>query len=222
VWDAGIDKQLMASRRSRTEHQGEVRQSILACSRLFRSLHSLLRLNTARTASQPGADAIFPRKSLRKGARLTIATALPGFLRIDHIGVAVVPGDLEAQVLLYKTLGFAEIHREDIAGPDQVREVFLQPRDGNPAVQLLEPLHASSPVARYIEKNSGRGGMVHLAFRVADIHAAFRAMQADGFAILDAAPRSGSRGTQVFFVHPKTTHRTSLGFLLEVVQHSQD
>jgi methylmalonyl-CoA/ethylmalonyl-CoA epimerase len=43
-------------------------------------------------------------------------------------------------------------------------------------------------------------------------------MKAEGFRIVDAAPRHGSRGTMVFFVHPKTTAETALGYLMEVVQ----
>jgi methylmalonyl-CoA/ethylmalonyl-CoA epimerase len=149
----------------------------------------------------------------------TLGSEFPEILSIDHIGVAVLPGELEAQVLLYRTLGFAEIHREDMAATDQVREVLLRAPGGGAAIQLLEPLHTSSPISRFIERNGGRGGVAHLAFRVTDIQAAFESMQAQEFKIVDAAPRSGSRGTQVFFVHPKTTQQTSLGFLLEIVQH---
>jgi methylmalonyl-CoA/ethylmalonyl-CoA epimerase len=149
----------------------------------------------------------------------TLGSEFRGVLCVDHIGIAVRPGELEAQVLLYRTLGFAEMHRDDIAAPDQVREVLLQPPGPGSAIQLLEPLHTSSPISRFIERNGGRGGVAHLAFRVTDIQAAFESMQANGFIMVDAAPRSGSRGTQVFFVHPKTTQQTSLGFLLEIVQH---
>jgi methylmalonyl-CoA/ethylmalonyl-CoA epimerase len=149
----------------------------------------------------------------------TLGTELPGVLCVDHIGIAVRPGELEAQVLLYRTLGFAEIHREDMAAPDQAREVLLRPPGGGTAIQLLEPLHISSPIARFIQKNGGRGGVAHVAFQVSDIQAAFHSMQANGFIMVDATPRCGSRGTQVFFVHPKTTQQTSLGFLLEIVQH---
>lgn len=139
--------------------------------------------------------------------------AVPGFLCVDHVAIAVKAGDLEAQAAAYQRLGFAEIHREDVGGTDQVREVLLRVGDGPNLIQLLEPLAAESPVQKVIDRNGGRGGFAHLALRVADIQAAFRHMQASGFQIIDAAPRKGSRGTTVFFVHPK-----SLGFLLEVVQ----
>jgi methylmalonyl-CoA/ethylmalonyl-CoA epimerase len=110
------------------------------------------------------------------------------------------------------------VHREDVLGSDQVREVLLQVGEGPNLVQLIEPLSPESPVARQIEKNGGRGGLAHLALRVADIQATFDYMQAHGFRIIDKAPRKGSRGTTVFFVHPKTTAAAAFGYILEVVQ----
>jgi methylmalonyl-CoA/ethylmalonyl-CoA epimerase len=144
---------------------------------------------------------------------------VPGFLFIDHVGVAVRPGELEMQVSAYQALGFREVHREDVLGHDQVREVLLQVGDGPNMVQLLEPLSAESPVAKQIEKNGGRGGLAHVALRVADIQQAFDYMTQNGFHVIDGAPRKGSRGTTVFFVHPKTTDAAAFGYLIEVVQN---
>jgi methylmalonyl-CoA/ethylmalonyl-CoA epimerase len=145
-------------------------------------------------------------------------TSLPGFLFFDHVAVAVKQGELEAHVAAYKLLGFTEIHREDVLGKDQVREVLLKVGPGPNLLQLLEPLSAESPVAKQLEKNGGRGGFAHIALRVTNIQAAFDYMKANGFKVLDAAPRKGSRGTTVFFVHPKTTHNVAFGYLIEVVQ----
>jgi len=125
----------------------------------------------------------------------------------------VKQGELEQQVAAYKTLGFCEVHREDMLGSDQVREILLRIGDGPNLVQLLEPLSPESPVAKQLEKNGGRGGFAHLALRVIDIQKAFDYMKDKGFNIIDPAPRNGSRGTKVFFVHPK-----AFGYLLEVVQ----
>jgi methylmalonyl-CoA/ethylmalonyl-CoA epimerase len=143
---------------------------------------------------------------------------VPGFLFFDHVAISVKPGELEAHVRAYRALGFRELHREDVLGTDQVREVLLQVGDGPNLVQLLEPLTPESPVAKQLEKNGGRGGLAHVALRVADIRKAFDAMKANGFKVIDAAPRPGSRGTTVFFVHPKTTEAAAFGYLLEVVQ----
>lgn len=143
---------------------------------------------------------------------------IPGFLFFDHVAISVKPGELEAHVNAYRTLGFAEVHREDVLGGDQVREVLLQVGDGPNLVQLLEPLKPESPVAKQIEKNGGRGGLAHIALRVNDIGKAYDYMKTNGFKLIDAAPRKGSRGTTVFFVHPKTTEAAAFGYLLEVVQ----
>jgi methylmalonyl-CoA/ethylmalonyl-CoA epimerase len=144
-----------------------------------------------------------------------------GFLFFDHVAVAVRPGELETHVKAYQALGFQEVHREDVLGTDQVREVLLQVGDGPNLVQLLEPLSPESPVAKQIEKNGGRGGLAHIALRVSDIHQAFDHMMQNGFHIIDKAPRKGSRGTTVFFVHPKTTDTAAFGYLIEVVEEGR-
>jgi len=144
-----------------------------------------------------------------------------GFLFFDHVAVAVRPGELETHVRAYQALGFQEVHREDVLGRDQVREVLLRVGDGPNLVQLLEPLSADSPVAKQIEKNGGRGGLAHIALRVSNIQEAFDHMKQSGFHIIDSAPRKGSRGTTVFFVHPKTTDAAAFGYLIEVVEEGR-
>jgi len=143
---------------------------------------------------------------------------LPGFLFVDHVAIAVKQGELDAQVKAYQLLGFREIHREEVLGGDQVRESLLQIGNGPNLIQLLEPLTPESPVQKLIDKNGGRGGMAHVAFRVANAQAAFDHMKANGFILIDKAPRKGSRGTTVFFVHPKSRQDTPFGVLFEIVE----
>lgn len=141
-----------------------------------------------------------------------------GFLYFDHVAIAVQRGELDAQVKAYELLGFKEIHREDVLGTDLVREALLQIGAGPNLIQLLEPLSADSPVQKLIERNGGRGGFAHIAFRVRNAQAAFDHMKANGFQIIDKAPRKGSRGTTVFFVHPKSRAESPFGYLIEVVE----
>ena len=143
---------------------------------------------------------------------------IPGFLFFDHVAVAVPQGELDAQVKAYELLGFREIHREDVRGSDQVREALLQVGAGPNLIQLLEPLAAESPVQKLIDKNGGRGGLAHVAFRVRDAQAAFEYMRNNGFQIIDQSPRKGSRGTTVFFVHPKSRVENPFGYLIEIVE----
>jgi methylmalonyl-CoA/ethylmalonyl-CoA epimerase len=143
---------------------------------------------------------------------------LPGIVCIHHVAVSVPAGTLQAQVAAYQALGFDVVHREEVLGPDQVREVLLKPPAGESLIQLLEPLSAASPVQKAIDANGGRGGLAHIAYRVRDIHAAFEHMRRQGYRILDPAPRPGSRGTTIFFVHPKSREAVTLGYLMEIVQ----
>ncbi len=146
---------------------------------------------------------------------------VPGFLFVDHVAIAVPQGSLDAQVGAYEMLGFRVLHREDVHGTDQVREVLLQIGGGPNLIQLLEPLTADSPVQKLIEKTGGRGGFAHVAFRVRNAQAAFEYLKEKGFNIIDKAPRSGSRGTTVFFLHPKSRNDAPFGFLIEVVEEPE-
>jgi methylmalonyl-CoA/ethylmalonyl-CoA epimerase len=56
---------------------------------------------------------------------------------------------------------------------------------------------------------------------VKDIQKAYDAMKRDGFQLIDSAPRRGSRGTTVFFVHPKSRSQDPFEILIEVVEDSQ-
>ncbi len=179
-------------------------------------------------ASPVPVPAALPPRAVRLGLVLPSSldipsldpARVPGWLGLDHVAIAVPAGALEAHVAAWRSLGFSERHREEVGGADQVREVLLAPGgDGLGAVQLLEPLADTSPVARQIAQSGGRGGLVHVAFRVRDAQAAFEALRSQGQRIIDAAPRPGSRGTTVFFVHPKPAEAAAgLGCLVEIVQ----
>ena len=79
-------------------------------------------------------------------------------------------------------------------------------------VQLLTPTTETSPVAKYLA-NKGEG-LHHIGYRVDDCAAALESVKASGGRVIDEAPRPGSRGTTVAFIHPKT----SFGTLIELVQ----
>ena len=142
----------------------------------------------------------------------------PGFLFVDHIAIAVCAGDLESQVRMYQQIGFRELHREEIGGRDQIREVLLQIGESPNLIQLVEPMSAGSPVQKQLDRNGGRGGLAHVGFRVKNAQVAFDFFKAKNFRIIDEAPRPGSRGTTVFFLHPKSHEDTSFGLLYEIVE----
>lgn len=154
----------------------------------------------------------------QKSAAHGMLDGVPGIMFVDHVAIAVRRGELEGQVSAYEMLGFREVHREEVLGSDQVREALLQIGNGPNLIQLLEPLNAESPVQKMMDKSGGRGGLAHVAFRVKNAERAFAAMREQGFRLIDSAPRRGSRGTTVFFVHPKSREDFPFGVLLEIVE----
>lgn len=146
---------------------------------------------------------------------------IPGFLFVDHVAIAVPRGTLDEHVAAYGLMGFREVHREVAEGSDAVREALLQIGESPNLIQLIEPLSDDSPVQKAMDRNGGKGGLNHVAFRVKDIQAAFDDLKQKGFRILDAAPRPGSRGTTIFFLHPKGLEQTPLNVLIEVVEEPE-
>ena len=127
---------------------------------------------------------------------------------IDHIAIAVK--DLEAAIDYYKRAFGAEVDHREIVESDGVEEALLKVAESY--IQLLTPTRPDSPVAKAIEKRGE--GLHHIGYRVADCGAALNAMLAAGASAIDKAPRPGSRGTTVAFIHPKG----SFGTLIELVQ----
>ena len=127
---------------------------------------------------------------------------------IDHVAIAV--NDLEAAIAWYQeAFGATVDHRERVES-DGVEEALLKGADSY--VQLLTPTRDDSPVAKYLA-NKGEG-LHHIGYRVANCAEALESIKAMGGRVIDEAPRPGSRGTTVAFVHPKT----SFGTLIELVQ----
>jgi methylmalonyl-CoA epimerase len=127
---------------------------------------------------------------------------------IDHVAIAV--NDLEAAIAWYgDAFGATVEHRERVES-DGVEEALLAVADS--FIQLLTPTRDDSPVAKYLA-NKGEG-LHHVGYRVADCAQALQSVKDAGGRVIDEAPRPGSRGTTVAFVHPKT----SFGTLIELVQ----
>jgi methylmalonyl-CoA epimerase len=91
-----------------------------------------------------------------------------------------------------------------------VEEALIKVADSY--IQLTAATRPDSPIAKSIEKRGE--GLHHVGYRVDDCAAALEAMVKAGATPIDKAPRPGSRGTTVAFVHPKG----SFGTLIELVQ----
>jgi methylmalonyl-CoA/ethylmalonyl-CoA epimerase len=131
---------------------------------------------------------------------------------IDHVALAVA--DLEAAVDFHtRVLGLAVLHREDNSGQG-VREVMLRDIASGPStqLQLLSPLDDSSPLHRFLLHRGP--GLHHLAYRVPDVRTASKVLQQRGLRLIYDAPRVGTRGSLINFVHPRDTG----GVLIELVE----
>jgi methylmalonyl-CoA epimerase len=127
---------------------------------------------------------------------------------IDHVGIAV--RDLDAVIDWYKQMFGAEVaHRERIES-DGVDEALIKVADSY--IQLLTPFTDTSPLAKYMERNGE--GVHHVGYRVADCAEVLEHVKAEGARVVDEHPRTGSRGTTVAFMHPKS----SFGTLIELVE----
>ena len=130
--------------------------------------------------------------------------------RLNHIAIAV--RDLAAASAVYRdTLG-AKVS-DPLPQPEHgVTVVFIELP--NTKVELLEPLGAGSPIAKFLEKNPD-GGMHHVCYEVDDILAARDRLKAQGARVLgDGEPRIGAHGKPVLFLHPKDF----CGTLVEIEQ----
>jgi methylmalonyl-CoA epimerase len=130
------------------------------------------------------------------------------FTEIDHVAIAV--NDLEAAIAYYRDTYGCEVEHREVVEKDGVEEALLKVADSY--IQLLTPSRPDSPVAKYMEKKGE--GIHHVGYRVTDCAEALESVKAHGHKVIDEAPRPGSRGTTVAFVHPKT----AFGTLIELVQ----
>jgi methylmalonyl-CoA/ethylmalonyl-CoA epimerase len=144
-----------------------------------------------------------------------LEAVLPGLLGLDHVGIAVA--DLDAAVSFYRdVLGLQVVHREENLD-QQVAEVMLASSENGPVgnqLQLLMPLAGNSVLNRFLMRRGS--GLHHVAYAVSDVRSASSILRQCGVRVLYDAPRAGTRGSQINFVHPKDTG----GVLLELVEHT--
>ena len=137
-----------------------------------------------------------------------VANTEPLFTEIDHIAIAV--NDLPAAIDFYRESFGAIVEHREIVDSDGVEEALLKVAESY--VQLLTPVRDDSTVAKYLATKGE--GIHHVGYRVDDCAAALERVRAEGGRLIDEAPRPGSRGTTVAFVHPKG----AFGTLVELVQ----
>lgn len=132
--------------------------------------------------------------------------------KIDHIGIAVT--DIEDAINTYERLGF-KLTGRDLVENQKVETAFFQ--IGDSCIELIAATDLDSPIAKFIKKNAGKGGLQQLAITVTNIEAELARLKDAGFTLINEAPVPGAHGTKVAFVHPKDTE----GVLLELCEHKK-
>jgi methylmalonyl-CoA/ethylmalonyl-CoA epimerase len=136
----------------------------------------------------------------------------PMLTAIDHVGVAV-PSIDDALALYRDSLGMELVHRETVA-EQGVDAALLDVGDSH--IELLQPLEPDTAVGKFLSRRGS--GLHHVAYRVASVQETLDACAAAGMRLIDAAPRTGIRGSRVAFLHPASTG----GVLTEIVQPAEE
>lgn len=132
------------------------------------------------------------------------------FTHIDHVGIAVHDLD-EAKEYYERTFGMRVVH-EEVNEEQGVREAMLAVGDSGSCIQLLAPLSPDTTIGKFLDRSGP--GIQQVAYRVTDIDAATEELRAKGVRLLYEAPKSGTAGSRVNFIHPKDAG----GVLVELVE----
>ena len=133
---------------------------------------------------------------------------------IDHVGIAVAV--LDAAIAFYeKAYGMRCAHVE-VNEEQGVREAMMEVGDSGSYIQLLSPLNPDTTIGRFLDKNGP--GIQQMAYRVDDLDAVSEHLRAEGLRLLYDEPRTGTAGSRVNFVHPKSAG----GVLVELVEPSPE
>jgi methylmalonyl-CoA/ethylmalonyl-CoA epimerase len=120
--------------------------------------------------------------------------------RVSHIGIAVK--HWEEQVAFYRDVLGLELEKIEEIADQRVRVALF--RVGEITIELLDPLTADSPVAKFLDKRGE--GIHHIAYAVDGLDRALAEVSAKGIALLDPKPRCGADGQRIAFLHPRSTH----------------
>ena len=132
-----------------------------------------------------------------------------------HIAIAVNNLN-DAEKLFEDVVGLKITHREEIA-EQGVRATMLQPEsEKGTAIELLEAIDDSSPIAKFIEKKGE--GIHHICFYVDNIEEKLNELKTKGIKLIDEKPRIGAYNSKVAFIHPKAMN----GVLVELAELSKE
>ncbi|TFJ95118.1 Methylmalonyl-CoA epimerase [Platysternon megacephalum] len=103
------------------------------------------------------------------------------------------------------------VHREE--NEEQgVAEAMMAVGDSTSCIQLLAPLNENSTIAKFIDKNGV--GIQQMAYRVENVDEVCATLRERGLRLLYDAPKRGTAGSRINFIHPKDAG----GVLVELVE----
>lgn len=129
---------------------------------------------------------------------------------IEHLGIAVT--SLEETMPFFEFLTGSKCYSIEVVEDQKVKTAFF--KVGQTKIELLEPTSPESTIAKFIEKNGGRGGIHHVAFNVDSVADALKEAEAAGIRLIDVQPRKGAEKLMIAFLHPKST----CGVLTEICE----
>jgi len=132
------------------------------------------------------------------------------FTHIDHVGIAVP--DLDEALKVYaEKFDLRSVH-EEVNEEQGVREAMLAVGDSGSCIQLLAPLRPDSPIGKFLDRSGP--GIQQMAYRVENIDEVSETLRERGVRLLYDAPKNGTAGSRVNFIHPKDAG----GVLVELVE----
>jgi methylmalonyl-CoA/ethylmalonyl-CoA epimerase len=125
--------------------------------------------------------------------------------RVHHVGLVV--RRLEDGLAFWRdALGLGVAKQATVE--DQGVKAALLPI-GRSEIELLEPIEPKGGVAKFLEKRGE--GLHHVCFETPDVTAELARARAEGFPLIDEAPRPGLAGA-ICFLHPKGTRGVLVEF----------
>jgi len=128
--------------------------------------------------------------------------------KIDHIGIAV--SNIQDAAKFYTEALGLKVSEIETVEEQKVKTVGILL--GDTRIELLEPLGAEGPIAKFIEKRGE--GIQHIALKVDDIKAQLDDLKQKGISLIDEEPKMGAGGAKIAFIHPKSTN----GILIELCE----
>ena len=124
-------------------------------------------------------------------------------LSLHHMGVAVA--DLAQGIPFYEKAFGMELLAPPVEDPIQkVKVCFLALKGGDTFVELISPLNATSPIARFLEKGIGA---YHLCYRVRGLDEVLQSVRSQGcIPIGEPVPAAAFGGRRIAWCCTPTKH----------------